>query len=254
MPPDPTRGAPAPALRARLSAMMFLQYAIWGAWLPILFPFLLWHRAFTFDEVSMIFAAGAVGAIIGPFIAGQIADRSFATERFLALSHLAGAVLVWFLAEVESFRLFLALSLVYGLVYAPTLALTNSLSFHHLPDRDRDFGRVRVWGTVGWIAAGIAVGHYLRLAHTPDAGPDVVAAAQNAGRAGAFRLSAVLGLLLSAYCLTLPVKPLTTARPVSSRRSRTASGAASKKSRAARAVRCICAAARRRTPSGSPSP
>jgi nucleoside transporter len=209
--------APPPALKARLSVMMFLQYAIWGAWLPILFPFLLGHRGFTLDQIGQILAAGAAGAIVGPFIAGQIADRSFATERFLACSHLAGGVLVWFLADVTSFRVFLALSLVYGLVYAPTLALTNSLSFHHLPDRDRDFGRVRVWGTVGWIAAGIAVGQYLRIAHTPGGAPEAVAAAQNAGRAGAFRLSAVLGLAMAAYCLTLPHTP-----PSSAPRSRNA--------------------------------
>src|SRR5262245_63798890 len=205
---SPAAAAPPPALKLRLSVMMFLQYAIWGAWLPILFPFLLGYRGFTLDQVGLILAAGAAGAVIGPFIAGQIADRVFATERFLAFSHLAGAALAWFLADVASFRTFLALSLVYGLVYAPTLALTNSLSFPHLPDRDRDFGRVRVWGTVGWIAAGIAVGQYLRLWHTPEgASYEEVMAAQNAGRAAAFRLSALLGVVMGVYCLTLPHTP-----------------------------------------------
>ena len=195
------------ALNTRLSVMMFLQYAIWGAWLPILYPFLLGYRRFELDQVGMILAAGAVGAIIGPFIAGQIADRYFATEKFLALSHLAGAVLVWFLADVDTYGPFLGLSLAYGMIYAPTLALTNSLSFHHLPDRDRDFGRVRVWGTIGWIAAGIGFGHWLGVFHTPEGSPEVVQAAQDAGRAGAFRLSAVLGLFMAAYCMTLPHTP-----------------------------------------------
>ena len=67
------------ALNARLSLMMFLQYAIWGAWLPILYPFLLGHRAFTLEQVGLCLSAGAVGAILGPFLAGQIADRKFAT-------------------------------------------------------------------------------------------------------------------------------------------------------------------------------
>ena len=200
-------GSKPAALKTRLSVMMFLQYAIWGAWLPILYPFLLGHRRFDFDQVGMILAAGAVGAIIGPFIAGQIADRYFSTEKFLAMSHLLGAVLVWFLADVESYTVFLNLSLVYGLIYAPTLALTNSLSFHHLPDRDRAFGRVRVWGTVGWIVVGIGFGHWLGLFHTPEGSPEVVAAAQDAGRAGAFRLSAALGVVMAFYCLTLPHTP-----------------------------------------------
>src|SRR3972149_5152138 len=75
--------------------------------------------------------------------------------------------LAWQLAAIETYWGFLAFSLVYSLIYAPTLALTNSLSFHHLPDRDRDFGKVRLWGTVGWIAAGIGIGQWLLHQHTP---------------------------------------------------------------------------------------
>ncbi|MFT5422327.1 MAG: nucleoside transporter [Phycisphaerales bacterium] len=195
-------------LRTRLSLMMFLQYAIWGAWLPILYPFLLGHRAFSLDQVGAILAAGAAGAIVGPFIAGQLADRYFSTQKFLGLSHLAGAVLVWFLAGTDSFWSFLVISVIYGVVYAPTLALTNSLSFHHLSDRDKDFGKVRVWGTVGWIAAGIAIGQWLMMRHTPAQGtPEVIEAAQNAGRAGAFQLSAILGVVMGIFCFTLPDTP-----------------------------------------------
>jgi len=241
-------------LNMRLSLMMFLQYGIWGAWLPILYPFLLGYRGFTLDQCGLILAAGAVGAIIGPFIAGQIADRHFATERFLAFSHLGGAVLVWFLSGVADFKTFLGLSLVYGLIYAPTLALTNSLAFHHLPDRDRDFGRVRLWGTIGWIAVGIGMGHWLGANHTPTGSTEVIVKSaqeaglvtaadteklkaellaefekkdaatapekadaelksrmvlrfQDRGRADAFKLSAVLGIIMAIYCLTLPHTP-----------------------------------------------
>ncbi len=197
-----------PTLRAQFSLMMFLQFAIWGAWLPILYPFLLGYRGFSLDQTGLCLAAGALGAIFGPFIAGQLADRLFATEKLLALSHLVGAALVFLLAKVETFPSFLLLSALYGFVYAPTLALTNSIAFAHLPDRDRDFGPVRLWGTIGWIAAGIAVGQVLLRLHTPEgATPEVVAAAQNAGRAFAFQLSAVLGLLMAGFCLTLPHTP-----------------------------------------------
>ncbi len=203
-----TDAAPPPYVRTRLSVMMFLQYAIWGSWLPILYPFLLGHRGFALDEVGLILAAGAAGAIVGPFIAGQIADRFFATEKFLAVSHLLGAVLVWFLAEQDTYLPFLVISIFYGIVYAPTLALTNSISFHHLPDRDRDFGKVRLWGTVGWIAAGILMGQWLLANHTPQ-GVDAAAvqAAQDAGRADAFRLSAILGVVMGIFCFTLPHTP-----------------------------------------------
>ncbi len=153
--------------RTSLSLMMFLQYAIWGAWLPLLWPFLTGHRGLSATEVGNIFAVGAVGAIMAPLVAGQIADRFFATEKFLALSHLLGAVLVWQLARLESYSALLWFSLGYSLIYSPTLSLTNSLAFHHLPDRDRDFGKVRVWGTVGWIVVGVGIGQWLLARYTP---------------------------------------------------------------------------------------
>ncbi len=195
-------------LKLRLSVMMFMQYGIWGAWLPLLYPFLSEHRGFTPSQIGDMFAVGAIGAIVAPFIAGQIADRYFSTERYLAFSHLIGAVLVWLLARATSYNEFLALSLAYSLVYSPTLPLTNALAFHHLPDRNRDFGKVRVWGTVGWIAVGIGIGQWLLRQHTP-AGltPDQVHAAQVAGMGDAFRLSGILGVLMGLYAFTLPHTP-----------------------------------------------
>jgi nucleoside transporter len=195
-------------MNARLSWMMFLQYAIWGAWLPLFFPFLTNHRGLEPEQAGNLFAIGAIGALVAPFIAGQIADRWFHTERFLALSHLLGAVLVWQLADVETYGGLVLFALLYSLLYAPTLPLTNSLAFHHLPDRDRDFGKVRVWGTVGWIVVGIGIGQWLLHRHTPEGVSDAaVKAAQYAGMADAFRLSAILGALLGLYCLTLPRTP-----------------------------------------------
>ncbi len=210
--PAPASAPPplATGLNARLSLMMFLQYAIWGAWLPLLWPFLTGHRHLSASQVGDIFAVGAVGAIIAPFIAGQIADRYFATEKFLGLSHLLGGVLVWQLAKIETYSGFLGFSLAYSIIYSPTLSLTNSLAFHHLPDRDRDFGRVRVWGTVGWIAVGIAIGQWLLYQHTPS-GPDLtqefISARQTAGMADAFKLSGALGILMGAFCFFLPQTP-----------------------------------------------
>ena len=197
-----------PGLRGKLSLMMFLQYAIWGAWLPFLWSFLSEQRGMSGDQIGDMFAVGAVGAIVGPFIAGQVADRHFATERFLAFSHLVGAVLIWQLATIQSYGAFLAFSLLYGLVYAPTLPLTNSLAFHHLPDRDRDFGKVRLWGTFGWIVVGLLMGHWLALRHSPaDLSEQALHAAQVAGKADAFRLSAILGASMGLFCFFLPHTP-----------------------------------------------
>ncbi len=196
------------ALGSSLSLMMFLQYAIWGAWLPILWPYLEGHRGFDAGQIGNMFAVGAVGALVAPFVAGQIADRWFATERFLGISHLVGAVLVWKLAALETYDEFLWFSLAYSLVYSPTMPLTNSLAFHHLPDRDRDFGKVRLWGTIGWIAVGIGMGQWLLHVHTPAGiNDEAIRMAQDAGRADAFKLSAMLGALMGVYCFFLPHTP-----------------------------------------------
>lgn len=196
------------SLNVRLSLMMFLQYAIWGAWLPLMWTFLETHRGFAPEQIGMMFMVGGIGAVLAPFIAGQIADRWFNTERFLGLSHLIGAALVWQLASIESYEEFLVFSLAYSLVYSPTLSLTNSLSFHHLPDRDRDFGKIRSWGTFGWILVGIGIGQWLLHRHTPEgASVEAVKAAQAAGIGDAFRLSAILGAAMGLFCFTLPKTP-----------------------------------------------
>lgn len=204
--PDPRLESP--LVRTRLSVMMFLQYAIWGAWLPLLWSFLSTHRGFSPGQIGDMFAVGAAGAIVAPFVAGQIADRWFSTEKFLGISHLLGAVLVWQLASIETYQGFLLFSLAYSLIYSPTLSLTNSLSFHHLTNRDRDFGKVRLWGTIGWIVVGIGIGQWLLHRHTPALGDaEAIVAAQAAGKADAFRLSAILGAAMGLYCFTLPRTP-----------------------------------------------
>ncbi|MBX3352773.1 MAG: MFS transporter [Phycisphaeraceae bacterium] len=206
--PSPGPTVAPPFVRTRLSVMMLLQYAIWGAWLPLLWPFLSTHRGFTPGQIGDMFAVGALGAIFAPFIAGQIADRWFSTEKLLGISHILGGVLVWQLARLETYYAFLAFSLAYSLIYSPTLSLANSLSFHNLANRDRDFGKVRLWGTVGWVLVGIGIGQWLLRRHTPvDVDAATVLATQAAGMADAFRLSAILGIAMGVYCFTLPKTP-----------------------------------------------
>jgi nucleoside transporter len=188
--------------------MMFLQYAIWGAWLPLLWPFLEQHRGFSDIEIGIMFSVGAAGAVVAPFLAGQVADRWFATEKYLGISHILGGLLVWQLASLEGFWAFLVFSLVYSLLYSPTMPLTNALAFHHMPDRDRDFGRIRLFGTIGWIAVGWGMAQWLAFAHTPASGTlEEIADARFAGMADAFRLSAILGIAMGVYCFFLPHTP-----------------------------------------------
>ena len=186
--------------------MMFLQYAIWGAWLPLFFAWLTEYRGFTGHEAGTLFGVAAIGALVAPFLAGQSADRWFATEKFLGLSHVLGAVLIWLLPGFESYNEILIFGLLYSIVYSPTLSLTNSLALHHLSDRDQDFSKVRLWGTVGWIAVGIGMGQWLLRHHLPEAG-ETLREARVAGMSDAFRLSAGLGLLLGLFCFFLPHTP-----------------------------------------------
>jgi nucleoside transporter len=147
------------AVKPRLSVMMFLQYAVWGIWLPVLARYLQapideGGLGFTPGQVGWILGlAGSIGAVTAPFVAGQLADRYFSTEKFLAVLLVLGGVIKIITAYQTSFSAWLWLSIAFSVCYTPTLALTNSLTFAHLGDPDREFAGVRVWGTMGWIAA-----------------------------------------------------------------------------------------------------
>ncbi|MBI1849847.1 MAG: MFS transporter [Planctomycetes bacterium] len=139
-------------VRARLSVMMFLELFIWGAWLPLIFGYL---PSLGFDslEQSWILNGFAIASFVGMFFSNQFADRRFAAEKFLAVSHLVGGVAILSLAWTRSFWPFFSLMLVHSLFYVPTLSITNSVAFANLENAKKDFGRVRLWGTIGWVAA-----------------------------------------------------------------------------------------------------
>jgi nucleoside transporter len=201
---SPYTGAPplTVGMHARLSLMMLLQYAIQGAWLPLLFPYLNEFRGFSDSSVGWLAAAGAIGAVVSPFLAGQLADRYMNAELFLCIAHIVGAAVVWVLAEVTNYQVLLGLSFFYGVLYTPTLGVTNAIAFAHLPDRDRDFGKIRVFGTIGWILVGIGIGQWLLHKAGATNRPAQVMAMKDA-----FRLSAILGVIQGLYALTLPKTP-----------------------------------------------
>lgn len=143
----------------RLSLMMFLQYAVWGVWLPTLAIYLgapleSGGLAFTGAQIGWIMGlAGSIGAVLAPFLAGQVADRFLNAERYLGILLIIGGVLNYCLYYARDFWSFLAISVLYSIAYMPTLTLTNSIAFANLHDSERQFPRVRLWGTIGWIVA-----------------------------------------------------------------------------------------------------
>jgi nucleoside transporter len=178
------------AIRTRLSAMMFIQYFVYGSWLVTMGTFMGQTLKFDGAQVGQVYGIPAIAAIIAPFFVGMIADRFFATQKVLAVLSFLGAGLLYYASLQTTFMGFYIGMLAYTLCFMPTLALSNSLSFDHIPDPAKDFPRIRVLGTIGWIAAGLLIG---RMKIEATAMP--------------LQIGAGAMLILAIYCLTLPHTP-----------------------------------------------
>ncbi|WP_430455137.1 nucleoside permease [Rheinheimera sp.] len=186
-------------IKIRLGTMMFLQFFIWGGWFVTLGTFLSQNLGADGPQTGMAFSTQSWGAIIAPFFIGLIADRFFNAERILAVLHLIGAVLMYLMAQATDFAAFYPLVLGYMLAYMPTLALVNSVSFGQMQQPEREFGQIRVWGTIGWIAAGLVISYLFGW----DAAEAIAAGAlQNT-----FLMCAAASLALGLYSFTLPATP-----------------------------------------------
>ena len=182
-------------MRLRLSLMMFLQFFVWGAWFVTLGTFLGLGLSASGSQISLAYLTQSLGAIIAPLIIGLIADQFFSAQKILAVLHLAGAVLLWLASDSSGFGSFFPLILAYMVLYMPTLALVNSVSFRQMRDPERQFPGVRVLGTIGWIVAGLIIGW--------------LGWEQGGQLTLTFKMAAIASLVLGLYSFTLPATPPT---------------------------------------------
>lgn len=215
-------------LKFKLAMMMFLQFVIWGAWFEIAFSYI---PGLKFPESWMnplFFAAFNIGALAALFFSTQFADRHFAAEKFLAFSHLIGGLAIlglFFLhpeqGKLADFWLFFGLMLVHSLFYVPTISITNSIAFNAMKDPEKEFGPIRVWGTIGWIVASwpfifilvdwtrvpafadVGFTKWLGEAFSHSLSGDALAK----GQSYVFLVAGIASLLLAAFSLTLPHTP-----------------------------------------------
>jgi len=181
------------AIRVKLSAMMFLEFFIWGAWFVTMGTYLTTTLHATGVQNAGAYAAQAFGAILAPFVIGLIADRYFAAQKILGILHLVGAASLYYATTAENFDKFYPNILFYMIIYMPTIALANSVAFKQLKDPNKQFPYIRVFGTFGWLAAGTVIG-WLNWEHT---GSLVLT----------FRMAAIASLILGLFSFTLPNTP-----------------------------------------------
>jgi nucleoside transporter len=183
------------AVGARLAAMMFIQFFVWGAWY-VGAPLYLGKIGFSGTDLGLTYSVGPISAILSPFFVGMIADRFFSTEKILGVLHILGGafmLLATTMMNPEAPASPFAINMVFlahTLCYFPTLSLTNSLAMHHVTDSEKEFPLIRVFGTIGWIVAGLAL-----------------AWIQWGDQIEMFHLTGASGILMGLYCFSLPRTP-----------------------------------------------
>jgi nucleoside transporter len=173
-----------------LSLMMFLEYFIWGSWYVTMTTYMKINLGASDVQIGAAYGALAIATMISPFFVGMIADRFFAAQKIMGVLHLLGAVLLFLATKITGNNLFYWIILFYSLLYMPTIALSNSVAFHQMSDPGKQFPWIRVFGTVGWIVAGLLIG-YLGIEKT----------------ASTFYMAAGVSFLLGVFSFMLPNTP-----------------------------------------------
>ena len=187
------------SIQIRLSTMMFLEFFIWGGWFVTMGTFLGNNLNATGAETGMAYSTQSWGAIIAPFIIGLIADKFFNAEKILGVLHLIGAVLMYKMSQTTDFNAFYPYVLGYMVAYMPTLALVNSVSFNQMTNTAKEFSYIRVWGTVGWIVAGLAISYLFHW--------DSTEGIQSGMLQNTFLMTAIASFILGIFSFTLPKTP-----------------------------------------------
>ncbi|MEE3052568.1 MAG: nucleoside permease [Planctomycetota bacterium] len=189
-------------LRLRLSLMMFIQYFFWGAWYVAAGGYL-GGVGFSGAEIGTTYAVASLAAIISSFFMGMVVDRFFAAQKVLGILHILGGIILYFaaqqtLGDEPNPGLFNTLLLVHFLCYMPTLGLSNTLCFHNMANPDKHFPGIRMFGTIGWIVAGLLISKILLLDSAGTPAEEAV---------WFFYIGAISGVALGLYCFTLPHTP-----------------------------------------------
>ncbi|AZI23948.1 MAG: nucleoside permease [Pedobacter agri] len=185
--------------RFKLSTMMFLEFFVWGAWFVTLGTFLGNNLKATGAETGAVFSTQSWGAIIAPFIVGLIADRYFNAERILGVLHLIGALLMYQMYNATDISVFYPYVLGYMIIFMPTLALVNSVSFNQMNDPEKEFSSIRIWGTIGWIAAGLLISYFFHW--------DSKEGTESGLLRNTFAMAGIVSLVLGLFSFALPKTP-----------------------------------------------
>jgi len=180
---------------SRLSLMMFLQFFVWGAWFVTLGTHL-GHIGFTGSQIGYTYLMNNIAAIISPFFVGMVADRYFASQKVMGVLHLLGGAILYLSADVTTVAWLVFGLLLYNLTYMPTLALVNAVSFHQMESPDKQFPRVRVWGTIGWIVAGLSI-TFIQFKFYADIEKSSMP----------LKMAAIASIVMGLYSFTLPNTP-----------------------------------------------
>ncbi len=183
----------------KLFVMMVLEFFIWGAWLPLIWGYMGKDGLnFSDMQITWVGSAFAIASVVGIFFSNQFADRNFAAEKFMSVSHLIGGLAILGMYWAKDFPTFFGLMLVHSLLYVPTISVSNSIAFTHLKDAQKEFGLVRMGGTIGWIMAAWPLYFILQ----GKVGVEAVTASRNI-----FLISGIASLLLAVFSLGLPHTP-----------------------------------------------